>query len=168
MGMYEAKRHLSFHSSHLRHWTIMMIMFSTATLCMHWKCYCFILWHVNSKLTWEATVWIMHNIMKQFQKHSRVLSQMATNLDGRSDTAHLRRTPANSDTTQQRTNWFSWYRDSGWSSYESSRSVKCASPTWWSGNCSCKPRVCTTPIMSPGTTAPGRKAGSRSNSQQQQ
>ena len=91
-----------------------------------------------------------------------------TNLDGRRDTAHFRRMPANSDTIQQRTNWLSWYPDSGWSSYESSRSVKCASPTWWHGNCSCNPRVFTTPITNAGITVPGCKSDSRSNSQQQQ
>ena len=97
----------------------------------------------------------------------RVLCAVFTNLDGRSDTAHFRRTLVSSNITRQRTNWFRWYLDSGWSSYESSRSVKCASPMWWEGNCSCKPRVFTTPITSAGTTAPGRNSGSRSNSSHQ-
>jgi len=85
-----------------------------------------------------------------------------TDLEGRSDTAHLRRTLASSDRTQQRTNWPTWYPVSGWSVYESSRSVKCASPTLWHGSWTCRPRVFTTPMTRAGTTTPGRNSGSRS------
>jgi len=132
-------------------------------VCLYWKVTLCIICQLKTTATSHCAVYT--NSMKQFHEQ---LFTAATNLDGLSDTAHLRRTPANSDTTQQRTNWFGWYLDSGWSSYESSRSVKCASPTWWHGNCSCKPRVFTIPMTSAGSTAPGWRSGSRSNRQQRQ